>query len=221
MCEAGLWHFHTTLSLMFGACTGPMFITTASCLKIMYLFYWCYRNRKLIILKTLVVTITITKRGKCFFLCFILYFWLFCTFWICFLCTGFFFPLNFFNILPKVILTKICSRSLLLLIKAGFILFKNKDIETGVPVFFFFYFEMFKFWFRSNRQGQRSKIPKPFWRFLFYIRAQVPCDTLCFRLHVHKCSYNSSCRVEASVISLGQNLFACLWCCVSVITVVI
>lgn len=158
MCEAGLWHFHTTLSLMFGACTGPMFITTASCLRIMYLFYWCYRNRKLIILKTLVVTIIITKRGKCFFLCFILYFWLFCTFWICFLCTGFFFPLNFLNILPEVILTKICSWSLLLLIKAGFILFKNKDIETGVPVIFFFFLNCLSFDLEATDRIREAKL---------------------------------------------------------------
>lgn len=132
MCEAGMWHFHTTFSLMLGACTDPMFMTTGSCLRTMYLFYWCSRNTKLIILKTLVVTIILTKRGKCFFL---FYFVLLTVLYILNLLPLYsFFFLNFLNILPEVIPTKICSWSILLLIKAGFILFKNKDVETGIPV---------------------------------------------------------------------------------------
>lgn len=125
---------HATFSLMLGALTDPVFITTATCIRTMYLFYWCYRNTKLIILKMLVVTIILSKGGKCSF------YILFCTF-ACLVHFEFassvqvgFFLLKFLNILPIVIPTKISSWSLLLLVQAGFKLCKNQDTGTGMPV---------------------------------------------------------------------------------------
>lgn len=162
----------------------------------------------------LVVTIIFSKREKCFFLHFILYFFLLCAFWIYLLCTGFFFPLNFLNILPKGIPTKIPSWNLLLLIQAGFILFNNQNIETGMSVkYFFFNLKCLSFDLEATDRSEKpNDIPKPFWKSLFYMRAQVPHETLCLRLRVHKCSYNSSCRIKAIDSNFLRREVFCLCC---------